>query len=612
MVKSTLIECCKTIGRTPKNGLRPRVQLWFMALTLLFLSPTVLAGSEKAYEVTFEGVPESNLLKEMKALSDTIELKDEPPASLNLLKKRIERDNHKFLKLLRANGYYGAQVTGEIDAKADPLRVTFRVHAGPAYILNAVDLQIANEADKQTSLLPEAGEIGLVLDSPFNGKAVIDAQKALLRRFTNQGFPFPKVQERQIVVDHATKLVAVRFSIDPGPQACFGPTSFKGLESVQEAFLRRKIPWQEGDRFNADLLADFQKRLLGLGLFATIRVVEAPSLDEKGRLPITVTVTERKHRSIRAGASYKTDEGLGGKLSWEHRNLFRQGERLTLTGIASGITLSAEGVFRKPDFLRNDQALRLSLRLAEDDTDAYTSRNIVSLASIDRSLTKEVTVGAGLGFKTSKVTQLGQEESYNLLSLPLYLERDTSNDLLDPSRGGRLALRLSPFYDASGESADFARGYGRYRHYIQLLKAPSVVLACGITLGSIVGAETNEIPADERFYAGGGGSIRGYAYQSVGPRVGDVPVGGRSLAELSFELRLRISERFGLVGFLDGGNAYTDRFPDLGEKLYWGAGGGLRYYTPIGPLRLDIGFPLDRRPDIDDSLQIYVSIGQAF
>jgi translocation and assembly module TamA len=613
-LKIMLIGCGETrdgiLEKDPRHYLH--LHLWFVALSFFLLNSMVFAGSEKPYEVTFEGVPDNKLLEEMKALSDTIALKHEHPATFSLFKKRIERDIKKFLQLLKANGYYGAQVKGEIDSKAEPLRIVFQVDLGPVYVLNSADFQILTQAEKQAVDLPEPSEIGLVLGCPFNAKAVIDAQKALLRELRIQGFPFPKVQERQIVVDHATKLVTVSFLIDPGPQASFGPTSFKGLEMVREAFLRRKIPWKEGDRFNANLLVDLQKRLMDLGLFATIRIVEAPSLDEKGQLPIIVTVTERKHRSIRAGASYKTDEGLGGKLSWEHRNLLRQGERLTLTGIASGITLSAEGVFRKPDFLRNDQALRLSLRLAEDDTDAYTSRNVVSLASIDRNLTKEVSVGAGLRFKTSKVTQLGQEESYSLLSFPLYVERDTSNDLLDPSRGARLALRLSPFYDASGESADFARGYGRYRHYLQLLKAPSLVVATGITLGSIVGAETREIPADERFYAGGGGSIRGYAYQSVGPRIGDVPVGGRSLAELSFELRLRISERFGLVGFLDGGNAYSDRFPDVGEKLYWGAGGGLRYYTPIGPLRLDIGFPLDRRPDIDDSLQIYVSIGQAF
>ncbi|MEJ2724656.1 MAG: POTRA domain-containing protein, partial [Deltaproteobacteria bacterium] len=483
------------------------VHLGFTAFTFFFLNVMVFAGSVKPYEVAFEGIPDSKLLKDMKALSDSIALKHEPPASLNLLKQRIERDRKKFLQLLKANGYYGAQVRGEIDSKADPPRIVFRVDPGPAYVLSSADFQILSQAGKPTVDLPEPSDIGLVLGSPFNAASVIDAQKALLRKLSKQGYPFPKVQERKIVVDHATKLVTVSFLIDPGPPAFFGPTSFKGLESVEEAFLRHKIPWQEGDRFNADLLAVLRKRLMDLGLFATIRVVESPSIDEKGRLPITVTVIERKHRSIRAGANYKTDEGLGGKLSWEHRNLLRQGERLTLTGVASEITVSAEGVFRKPDFLQNDQALRLSLRLAEDDTDAYKSRNMVSLASIDRKVAEEITIGAGFGFKTSKVTQLGQEESYSFLFLPIYLERDTSNDLLDPSRGGRLGLRLIPHCDVSGEGTDFAACYGRYRHYIQILRDPYLVLAARVTLGSIVGAETREIPADERFYAGGGGSI---------------------------------------------------------------------------------------------------------
>jgi translocation and assembly module TamA len=175
-----------------------------------------------------------------------------------------------------------------------------------------------------------------------------------------------------------------------------------------------------------------------------------------------------------------------------------------------------------------------------------------------------------------------------------------------------LALKLSPSYVASGESDDFAKGYGRYRHYIHLSQTPPLVLATGVTLGSIVGAETEEIPADERFYAGGGGSVRGYAYQSVGPLIGDVPTGGSSLIELTMEFRLKITERLGVVGFLDGGNVFTTKYPDIGEKLFWGAGGGFRYYTRIGPLRLDVGFPLDRRPDVDDRFQIYVSLGQAF
>jgi translocation and assembly module TamA len=126
------------------------------------------------------------------------------------------------------------------------------------------------------------------------------------------------------------------------------------------------------------------------------------------------------------------------------------------------------------------------------------------------------------------------------------------------------------------------------------------------------GAERDEIPADIRFYAGGGGSIRGYAYQSVGPTQNNEPIGGRSLITMSAELRIKITEKMGLVAFVDGGSAFESAFQDFEETLQWGGGLGFRYFTAIGPLRLDVGIPINRRAGIDDSFQIYVSIGQAF
>jgi len=192
------------------------------------------------------------------------------------------------------------------------------------------------------------------------------------------------------------------------------------------------------------------------------------------------------------------------------------------------------------------------------------------------------------------------------------MEYNGSNDPLDPTRGSRLGLKVEPYWDPFKGNPGFAKGYGRYRHYLELLKEPSLVLAGGIGAGSILGGHSSAIPADERFYAGGGGSIRGYAYQSVGPIKDGTVVGGNYLIELSFELRLKISERIGVVGFLDGGNAFASPEPDFSQGLLWGTGVGLRYYSPVGPFRLDIGFPLDRRPGLDDRFQVYVSLGQAF
>jgi translocation and assembly module TamA len=269
-------------------------------------------------------------------------------------------------------------------------------------------------------------------------------------------------------------------------------------------------------------------------------------------------------------------------------------------------------MFRKPDFLRSDQALLLNMRLAEDTPDAFSSRNFTSIAQIERKLTNRITLTAGPAFRLSKVEQFEQEERFELLSFPVHFQWDTSDKLLDPTRGGRMALQATPFYDFYGDNLFFYKGYARYSRYFGLLKKPSLILALRGVLGTMNGAEREEIPADTRFYAGGGGSIRGYAFQSVGPLQDDDPIGGRSLLGISGELRLKITETFGLVTFIDGGNAYETVFPDFDETLRWGGGLGFRYYTAIGPIRLDVGIPINRRENIDDRFQVYVSIGQAF
>ncbi len=419
--------------------------------------------------------------------------------------------------------------------------------------------------------------------------------------------------DRGVIVDHSARAVRVAFVLEPGPKAEFGETVFEGLRTVDEEFVRNRMPWETGDPYDAELLQTFQGRLVSSRLFGSVRIVPGEALDKDHRLPISVRVTERKHRTVKTGASYKTDEGLGASASWEHRNFLDRGEQMRFELAWSEIFYGGEARFSKPSFLRRNQSLLLSLQLAEDSPDAYKSRHLRAEGLLEREFTTEMTGAAGLAFKTSKVLDAEGEERFQYVTVPLRFNWNATDDLLDPTRGGRLSLKCEPFVGVSAGDKDFVRAWAQYRRYRKVHDSPPGILAGRMTLGLIAGADREEVPADERYYAGGGGSIRGYAYQSVGPHRGKEPVGGRSLFEVSVEYRIKVTDALGLVAFMDGGNVFEPVYPNFDDSLRWGAGIGFRYYTRVGPFRMDIGFPLNRRSHMDDdTFQIYLSLGQAF
>ena len=568
-----------------------------------------------AYRVTIEGVPDRGLYKLLEAISDTINLRERPATSLSLLERRVKKDIPRFLKALGSRGYYGAKVTwkiGKTDKTDQPHHVIFSVDTGPPYLLRSVDIQLLGEDTERTAMLPTLKEIGLGLDMPVRSRPILDGEQEILRWFRRHGFPFPGIAKRLVVVDHATKTASVTFQVESGPEAQFGPAEIIGLKTVDEGLVRNKIPWKQGERFNARLLGDARESIFEMGLFTSVHVKEAESVGRGGDLAVIIEVGERKHRTVKTGVSLKTDEGAGGRISWEHRNILGRGEMLGFSAVASSIALALEGNFKRPEFLRPDQALHLNMRLAEDRPDAFTSRNITSMASIERRLGKGMNASTGLSFRISDVEEFGLVERFHFISVPAQFDWDTTDTLFDPNRGGKLNLQLAPHYDILHWNLGFVKGYFRYSRYLQLSKKPDLILALRGVLGSIAGADFNDIPADTRFYAGGGGSIRGYAYQSVGPLREGESIGGRSLTGLTSELRIRFSNNLGFVVFLDGGSVFDSPIPDFKETTRWGAGTGFRYFTRIGPLRLDLGLPLNRREDIDDSFQIYVSLGQAF
>jgi translocation and assembly module TamA len=577
----------------------------------LIASDIHAADDSLSYKVFFKGIRNETLLSDIQSISDSLSNTDHQIASEYLLQKMADGDIRKFLQLLRARGFYDAAVQSDIKPVKNAFELTFEFQMGDPYILKSVKIELSDESEAGGLILPDAEKLGLYINKPFASTQVLEAQDGLIRYTRRKGFPLAAITDREVVVDHQDQSVTVYFKVNTGEKAVFGDIKISGLASVEESYVAGKLPWKKGDIFNGDLIEEARTALSKLALFASIRITEGKELGEGSALSIEIGVTERKHKSISVGLNYITNEGPGVKFSWENRNLFNRGETLTTNYELSNHIVTAEGTFKKQDFIVKNQTLRLSLKIGRENTDAYNSTSITGSGFFDRDLTKKLRVGAGLAIRSAKVDQLSATERFHLFSFPIYYNMDTTNDLLDPVRGYRLSIELAPYHEIMGPSITFGKVLASYKRYAVIFKKPYTVFAANLRIGILKGAGREEIPADERFYAGGGGSIRGYSYQHVGPLFNNVPIGGKSLFEMSTEVRLKITEHFGLAAFLDGGTAFTDNLFSPGESLHWGTGLGLRYYTPVGPIRFDVGHPLKKRPG-DDSYQFYLSLGQAF
>jgi translocation and assembly module TamA len=562
------------------------------------------------YEVVIRGPMGGNLRTLLEEVSETRRLSEQPPSNFLRLRRRAEADRDRLLQALRSRGYYDAAVEVRYDRSKDPVQVIFEVEPGSVYRLREIRLEV--DPPNPELRVPTPGELGLKVGQPAQAQAIIDAEGRFLQLVREQGFPLAELGERRAVVDHDADAMDITFRLKPGPQGRFGNVRFSGIENIEESYVRNRLPWKPGQLITPERLEEARRALIDTQLFSTARIRVGQEVEEDGRLPLTIEVTQRKQRSIEVGVRYRTDEGPGGNVGWEHRNLFGGGESLGVTLDASGIGYFLLGEFRKPDVLARNQTFVASGQASAQDTDAYTSNSIGGLLGFERILEPGVTGSLGIAYRFADIEQEGESERFGLLSLPAGLNVDKSNNLLNPTDGYRAVVSNAPFLDTLGSGVVFNKTRVDHTRYLQVLDRPGVVLAGRIGFGTMFGADRDEIPADERFYAGGGGSVRGFGFQLAGPlNADDDPIGGRSLLELSAEVRMRFTETIGGVVFVDAGSSFESTLPDFDPGLRVGTGVGLRYFSPIGPLRLDIGFPINRRP-VDDAFQLYISIGQAF
>ncbi|AFL73419.1 autotransporter assembly complex protein TamA [Thiocystis violascens] len=605
----------------------------------LALAAQAFAADPQPYRVTIVPTGDADLDGAIAESSLLIGLRERAPVGPFALVTRADADKARFLKILNGLGHYAPRVEVRIAGRASddpalltlledlpaapPAPVEINIDPGPLYHLGVVDLQGPVSATARAAFTLQPGD-------PARAAAVLAAGQSVLDTLLEEGFALATLSEPDAVVDHAARTLDILYLAEPGPRLGLGAVEVIGLDRLREDAVHRRLGLTPGEPFSPSRLETARRDLLAAGALAWARLTPATMPDAQGRLPLRLEVAERPLRALRLGGAYSSDIGGSLTASWTHRNLFGRAEQLTLGAEVGELAANrpdelgylTTATLRLPDIWRRDLNLRFDLGATREFLDAYDRDAANAAVSLERRFSNEWSGRAGLGFDVSRVTQDGVTRDYRLLSLPASAMYDSTDDPLDPARGIRLTVQLIPTEALEGAGQGFVLGRATGSTYLDLSNllqsGPQTtnrngrrILATRLALGSIVGTEADTVPPDWRFYSGGGGSVRGYPFQSIGPETASgQPAGGDGLLETALELRQRFGANWGLAGFLDAGAISANGLPGA-DSLSVGFGLGLRYYTPIGPVRVDVATPLTQREGIAP-VQLYIGIGQAF
>lgn len=565
-------------------------------------------ASEYAYAVSYN-TPEKKLEKRLVDLSVLQSKVDQPPLSRAALIRRVERDVSLFKKSLQSEGYYAYKVEQKVDFGQSPVQITFDIDPGPLYKLRLY--RIDYDKPEAPGLVSDPAALGIVMDGPATSKAIVEAGPLLLRMLGETGYPLAKQGKRRAVVNHDDKTLTVVLDLHEGPRVNIGSTFVAGVDRTKEKYVKRVANLDRGDLFDISKIDAARRRLFQTGLFDGIQINWDDEPDGDGELDVTIVTKERKPRTISLGLNYSTTEGAGGDVAWTHRNIFGADEDLTLTLKAAEIEQSFRTELAAPNWKRLDQRVHIAGEIAREETEAYEEQKISAESGVARPFGKRWKGSATGILEVLETTENAITTQNVVAAFPLVALYDGSNDPFDPSKGYKLEFKIEPAaitLDNTDFLTTFVMGGSVYH---DITGDKSLIAAARSRAAFIAGPARDRIPASRRLYTGGGGSIRGFEHQSVGPLDGgNDPEGGRSSLEFGVEMRWRITDDIGIVPFIDGGSAFEDPTPDFTDFRF-AAGLGLRYYTPIGPLRLDIATPLNPREQ-DNLFEFYISLGQAF
>ncbi|MCC4240980.1 autotransporter assembly complex protein TamA [Thalassospira povalilytica] len=501
------------------------------------------------------------------------------------------------------------------DGAPAPLVLTYMIDTGAPYLIASVDLVIVrpDEVVERPATDAELERTRLQIGQRATAEPIILGEQFGVDILRDQGYPLVKATKRTVMADTAQKTISIKYAFETGPKANFGAVTVNGADKVDQDFIAGYRSWRAGEQYSPERVRETRRDLAQTNLFDSVIVKVAGPVGESGEIPVEINVVERKMRSIGGGVDFSTADGPGANAFWEHRNLFGAGERLRLGADASSLEQGLSAEFKKPQFLQRKQALVAEANAKNNDTDAYQGATVDSFVGVERPLGENWSTTLGVTAEYSDLTGSDSpNEEFYLAGLRGILRHDNTDNPLDPTRGTRFEINVSPYMGLTDHDTNFTSVSLSGSQYLSIDDDGDYVLAARARTGTIIGEERGNLPSNKRYYSGGGGSIRGYEYQKVGPLDDDHdPLGGRSVLELGFEFRARVTESFGVVPFVEGGNVYARSEPE-DISLLWAAGLGFRYYTAVGPLRFDVAVPLDKRENVDDDYQFYISLGQAF
>lgn len=577
----------------------------------------------------------------LNATSDLQSLRGSAPVSPFGLIARARSDVDRLTTALESFGYYQCAVTIKINGmminnaalgdalstlpKGSDAQVAIGFTLGPLYRLGSIDID-GDLPDEVRSTL------GLSTGQPAVAATVLAGGATMLTALQERGYAFAEVDPPVAYEAADSPVLDLRFRVVMGPKVNIGQIHIEGLQRVHESLVRARLLLRTGDPYSPAAIERARHDLLGLSVFSQVSLGLGTAVDDSGGVPITFKVRERLRHAIALNAAYSSDLGGSGGVTWTDRNVFGNAEQLSIAASVinfggsdtKGVGYDTSAKYLMPDFGRRDQSLQFTVSALKQSLQAYDQTARATSVTLTRKISSVWSASVGGTTTDDQITQNDTIRNYTLFALPMSLAYDSTNlasPLEDPRHGIRGSLSVTPTLALGRPNATFIISLIKVAGYFDLdhllpTEPGRTVLAGRALAGLAQGAGEFSLPPDQRFYAGGSGTVRGYGYQLVGPRfpagqpAAGTPIGGTAITAGSLELRQRFATNFGAAVFMDAGQVSAS-LKALPDEFRLGAGVGLRYYTPIGPIRFDVAVPTKRRPG-DDAFEIYIGLGQSF